>query len=84
MRYIPEWQPMYSAPRDGTRILITNGYSEVRLAWFDKENGSYPWLIVDDFEHEVSVDDDKIIRLNAAMEVYAKGWMPLPDSKVAQ
>ena len=70
-----EWRPMRSAPKDGTRILVTvraseQGEAEVDVVKWTRHEPSdeYGWL---------ATDSDPAVRI-----VYGDGelaaWMPLP------
>lgn len=77
------WQPIVTAPRDGTPILLTNGRSCVHLAWYKGDDEPYPWFLVDNFEFHVDTAGNDCVELNSAMEVWATHWMPFPKAPVA-
>lgn len=66
------WQPMNTAPRDGTGVLVALRNHGIDLAFWGPS--SRRWLLVHD-------DDDT----QTFKESMALGWMPLPvmpDAKV--
>lgn len=69
---VMEWQPIDTAPKDGTPVLLAFGGITV-LGWWEGES-RYPWRIVDEFE----VDDSDRAYINAAMGHVVSHWMPLP------
>ncbi len=60
------WQPIETAPRDGTEILLTDGVSFLVASWdyYDGFTGGYYGAYYEVSEHS---------RLNTATH-----WMPLP------
>jgi hypothetical protein len=44
----PAWQPIESAPKDGTVILLLRG-KEVIAGTFHAELGKFPWLILEEY-----------------------------------
>jgi hypothetical protein len=66
---VNEWQPIETAPRDGTAVLVTNGETQ-RVAWTQrpKEDGDYlVWTYY-------------VTRAGgAATMVEPTHWMPLPE-----
>ena len=61
-----KWQPIETAPKDGSLILITDGHCSY-AAWYEGQC-QYEWAIADD-----NGDD------NAIGEMYVTHWMPLPE-----
>lgn len=78
-----EWQPIETAPRDGTPILLSNGRSCVHLAWYRDSDEPYPWFLVDNFDFVTGEDCVDRIELNSAMESWATHWMPIPAAPSA-
>ena len=71
-----EWQPMTSAPRDGTKILVTlrqseQGAAEVDTARWVRQSGSGEgeWVAADS-------DSDAVV---VYAEAELMSWMPLPS-----
>lgn len=63
-----EWQPIETAPKDGTDLLLAVSYGEIRTtrlgAWRQRRPGKYAWLqhhTFEPFTGEVT------------------HWMPLPE-----
>lgn len=52
---VPEWQPIETAPKDGTRILVTAD-DHIHAAHYDKTYSS-PWRITDGFGWSVGTPD---------------------------
>jgi hypothetical protein len=66
------WQPIETAPKDGTRILVSDYQMGVVIAkWCETcwMNGA-GWLVYDDRSDTISVDEPS-------------HWMPLPDPQTA-
>jgi hypothetical protein len=77
-----EWRPIDTAPRDGTEILITNGYHQAVVWWgdlnaADSEFGTVPheelflWLM----------SDGKNDPFPYRGGIYLTHWMPLDSPK---
>ncbi len=71
-----EWQPMASAPKDGTKILVTlrpseQGAAEVDTARWVREgrSGDGQWVAADS-------DSDAVV---VYAEAELTSWMPLPS-----
>ena len=62
------WQPIETAPKDGTRVLaVTNEYDGVlivswRKAWFGNKVGEMAWFDDEDYDTYINITH----------------WMPLP------
>lgn len=71
------WMPMETAPKDGTRILVSFGNMGVReVAWLEPENASFEIWCVDDNKHgpfALRGWSDHDGSLNAPTH-----WQPLP------
>jgi hypothetical protein len=70
------WQPIDTAPKDGTRILIHSEDGGIRAAWYDK-NFAYiaPKKLRGGWTDDsiVSFDDFEVA------EFFPSHWMPLPE-----
>ena len=63
------WQPIESAPKDGTVILLSDGNS-TEAGWWVPDDINYPWIFADPrFSGNT----------NAFAAKYATHWMPLPE-----
>lgn len=60
-----EWMPIESAPKDGTKLLVWDGY-EITSAKYDPE---YTWW-------EICVPSDGYVESNCIAPTH---WMPLPS-----
>ena len=65
------WQPIETAPKDGTVILMFRN-KEVLAGAFHAELGKYPWLIL-----EESMDGTNGLQEGAHGPTH---WMPLPSA----
>ena len=43
MAVVPGWQPIESAPKDGTRVILAWGGSTVTGSYLDNSHTRYPW-----------------------------------------
>jgi hypothetical protein len=79
-----EWQPIETAPKDGTRVLITGGvWMDTRLAWpFDNQKALTHVEIAQYLEGDGFVISD----FSDGTYEIAKPthWMPLPAPPAAQ
>lgn len=67
-----EWQPINTAPRDGTVILITR-YGDTYAAFFDVNDGAFPWIFLDPGSQEYTNGwQDDVDRFGPTH------WMPMP------
>lgn len=75
-----EWQPIESAPRDGTVILLCAGKAQPCAGmWFDKPGFEYGrcWLCFD--PEGVFAGDDELDAYMASGWYNPTHWMPLPE-----
>lgn len=83
-----DWQPIDTAPRDGTEILIAvSGFGSegpkywVHIGWW-QDFDDFPWRFIDTFDLTPTgcCDDESDDRVpaNGAKEVSVHFWMPLP------
>lgn len=78
------WQPIETAPKDGTVILLSDG----KIAWPGGWNPSvhghpYPWVFMEDLkDHQphgcCDNEEDSRINVNAWRDDGPTHWMPLP------
>ena len=69
-----EWQPIETAPKDGTEILLTDGAFTHCGRWYDKNNPKYPWKFLDftyRWKDELNGWQDN--------KYGPTHWMPLPE-----
>lgn len=65
------WQPMETAPKDGTEILLCLDYGIRIGAWVETLDSSHPFVWGDQ-DHSTLVRPWK-------NDPEPKGWMPLPE-----
>ena len=72
------WQPIETAPRDGTEILMTNGVNVSSGQWFSEYGGTY------DQEGAPNGDgcDDGWSDWSGGMQPDPTHWMPLPPPPI--
>lgn len=65
-----QWQPIETAPKDGTDILLTDGYRAAVASWYPEEfpDAEWPW----------GVSDWHNDPLHLRGGYMATHWMPLP------
>ncbi len=68
-----EWQPIDTAPKDGTIILLCDG-SSVTAGMYDSRNGKYPWIVLDERT------DDRTNGWKDAAKLGPEFWMELPSA----
>ena len=68
LREATGWQPIETAPRDGTRILVHTYTGKTSIAWFCEETGLWP-------EDEVYSEDGEPCNVG-----WPTHWMPLPPA----
>ena len=81
-----EWQPIATAPKDGTIIILSDGRWVHPGAWAPAVQGdSYPWIFVEDLTgagHQpvgcCDREDASRIEVNAWRDDGPSHWMPLP------
>lgn len=71
-----DWQPMATAPKDGTRILVWDGHYRMEVAdwgersvWSDRQIGKGMQWCVGECDGEY----------NSRNEIEPTHWMPLPE-----
>lgn len=81
-----QWQPIETAPRDGTEIILAikgAGHPShwVHIGWWN-EGDSFPWRFIDTFSLEPNGccdnESDDRTPVNGAKEESVTHWMPLP------
>ena len=77
-----EWQPIETAPRDGTVILFY-GEGCVCAGWFGNDFRPFPWAFVDDTRESLVGCCDKEMTGRVHVNGYPLDtpthWMPLPE-----
>jgi hypothetical protein len=72
-----DWQPIETAPKDGTVILIHHNKKEIETIyparWLEDLHPEYPWQVLCSFYGE-----------NFLPDVYIRRWMPLPEPPYLQ
>lgn len=75
------WQPMETAPKDGSVILVTDGENYGLARWVESSYES--WIFIDDdTQKREPVDSSEFIYSNFDEGGYLYGpthWMPLPE-----
>lgn len=77
-----DWQPIATAPRDGTMILLYDAKMG-EGPWAGAYNVSdkkYPWMFFDDIE-TINTDEGDLVRPNGWPDDHRgpTHWMPLPE-----
>lgn len=53
-----QWEPIKTAPKDGTRILMVSApWNTVRIAWFDEPHDSWTYSSVHEPTHWMPLPD---------------------------
>ena len=65
-----EWQPIETAPKDGTLIIVHTYTGNTTIAWYYKETGLWP--------HDEPYSEDG----EPCNVGYPTHWMPLPEPPV--
>lgn len=77
-----EWQPIETAPKDGTVILFA-AEGKVVAGWFHNDFAPFPWAFVDDVRESLTGCCDNELTGRVYTNGYPLGvpthWMPLPD-----
>lgn len=74
------WQPIESAPKDGTRVLLTDGASVEAGCFAPSIHGDdFPWAFVDDYSGVDTTCDGAVgVLANAWKAQSVTHWQPLP------
>lgn len=80
-----EWQPIESAPKDGTRIILTDDRNVEVGVWAPALHGdTFGWAFVDDFSVRETTDGNVAVEPNAWRTEAVKRWMPLPSAPAGE
>lgn len=84
VRDIPQWQPIETAPKDGTSVLVQSG-QEVFVAWYGMPgNRRIPgprWLVFDPPDWYYSIYLGLVGNLDYEEYPEPHLWQPLPEPK---
>jgi hypothetical protein len=73
------WQPIETAPKDGTRIILTDGRLVEAGAYAPNIHGDdFPWAFVDDYQGIDTINGSVGVEVNAFKAGHATHWRPLP------
>lgn len=74
------WQPIETAPKDGTRIILTDGRT-VEAGCFapDVHGDDFAWAFVDDYQGCDLVTGYVGVAANAWKNTAVTHWQPLPE-----
>lgn len=86
-----DWQPIETAPRDGSEIIlaVTGALSGhwVHVGWYEA-NDQFPWRFIDTFDLTPTGccdrEDDDRCPVNGARLDSVTHWMPLPKPPEAK
>jgi hypothetical protein len=67
-----EWQPIETAPKDGTYLLLNTRYSEIVIGWFGKD------LNIENYNGWLYGDGDGYSTGYYYNPINPTHWMPLP------
>jgi len=72
-----EWQPIKTAPMNGTEILIADRERVVKAEWAEISRGTWAWIVgyLQDF--------DGSPKTPLYIEIEPTHWMPLPEPPLA-
>lgn len=74
------WQPIETAPRDGTQILLSCGPIVEVGCWApDVLGDEYPWVFASDMSCYEQYVDIVVTEINGYPERTVTHWMPLPE-----
>ncbi len=79
---IPQWQPIETAPKDGTAILLTNGKDVAEGHWYFEEGGTTEHRDLDGrYIGQTDSDGyDGWMDWDGGMQPDPTHWMPLPSA----
>lgn len=77
------WQPIETAPRDGSQILLSCGPLVEVGCWApDVLGDEYPWVFASDRSCYEQFEGDTWTPINGYPEDTVTHWMPLPEPAV--
>ena len=78
-----DWQPIETAPKDGSIIILTDGKTVEVGCWsLDLHGKEYPWSFVDDYRAQDIRSDGVGVSVNGWEETAVTHWMHLPKPPV--
>lgn len=76
-----EWQPIETAPKDGTQIIILACGMLVEVGcWAPHAHRDYPWAVAHGEEYYERLADVVVTEVNGYSEEAVTHWMPLPEA----
>lgn len=80
-----DWRPIETAPKDGTRIILTDGRAvEVGCFAPDVHGDDFPWVFVDDYSGCDLVTGYAGVSANAWKDGTVSHWQPLPPPPIIE
>lgn len=76
-----QWQPIETAPKDGTQIIILACGMLVEVAcWAPSAHRDYPWAVALGTEYYDRIADVVVTEVNGYAEDAVTHWMPMPEA----
>lgn len=67
------WQPIETAPKDGTVVILCDGWRNPVAGYWDDDADGYPWKFLQKFGAKVELNGFQ------DGEYGPSHWMPLPE-----